>query len=101
MTKFTGAIPQSISIACEQEKYSNKLPEYKDIFGKKAEVELNLDAVSSFLLFDSTTLSLSTFVESAELCTYEGKYKAVLKLTDSVGFSSETDIEIFVTKESW
>jgi hypothetical protein len=38
-------------------------------------------------------------VESRELCTYEGKYKAGLKLTDSVGFSKEMTIDIFVTKE--
>jgi hypothetical protein len=49
VTKFTGAVPQSITIPCEQAKYSNKLPEFKDIFGKKAEAGLNIDAVSSFL----------------------------------------------------
>lgn len=33
------------------------------------------------------------------MCTYEGKYKAGLKLTDSVGFSKEMTIDIIVTKE--
>lgn len=57
---------------------------------------MNLDAVSDFLEFNSN--KLSTFVDSSELCTYEGKYKTVIKLTDSVGFSKEINIDVIVLK---
>ena len=57
---------------------------------------MNLDAVSNFLEFNSN--KLSTFVDSSELCTYEGKHKAVIKLTDSVGFSKEINIDLIVMK---
>ena len=51
-------------INCEEKKYSLQLPQFTDVFGKKASVEMNLDAVSDFLEFDSTT------VQSPELCDY-------------------------------
>lgn len=86
-----------IMINCEEKKYSLQLPQFTDVFGKKASVEMNLDAVSDFLEFDSN--KLTTTVQSPELCDYEGKHKAVIKLTDSVGFSKEIGLEIFVTKK--
>ena len=32
------------------------------------------------------------------MCTYEGKHKAVIKLTDSAGFTKEINIDVIVTK---
>lgn len=86
-----------IMINCEEKKYSLQLPQFTDVFGKKASVEMNLDSVSDFLEFDSN--KLTTTVQSPELCDYEGKHKAVIKLTDSVGFSKEYGLDIFVTKK--
>jgi len=57
---------------------------------------MNIDAVSNFLKFDSN--KLSTFVDSSELCTFEGQHKAVIKLTDSAGFTMEINIDVIVTK---
>ena len=57
---------------------------------------MNIEAVSNFLKFDSN--KLSTFVDSSELCTYEGKHNAVIKLTDSAGFTKEINIDVIITK---
>ena len=32
------------------------------------------------------------------MCTYEGQHKAVIKLTDSAGFTKEINIDVIVTK---
>jgi hypothetical protein len=55
-----------IMINCEEKKYSLQLPQFTDVFGKKASVEMNLDAVFDFLEFDSN--KLTTTVQSPELC---------------------------------
>jgi hypothetical protein len=98
VTKFDGAPPKLIVIPCKQ-RFELELPEFKDVFKKKATLDFESIETNDFLKFESTQRKFMTFGDNSKLCDYEGKYKGQLFITDSAEQTLTYNIEIDVTKE--
>lgn len=96
-TRFIGQIPGSLVIPCEM-LFTYQLPEYIDVFDKKASIYLQLNEVEDFLVYETTKRTLTSFVDQDVFCKYSGaSYNVKMILTDSVGGEIKYEIEIAVT----
>lgn len=96
-TRFIGDIPKNIIIPCEL-PFLFTLPEYIGVFDIVAKIDLQLNEVQDFLMYDTETRKLTSFLEQGEFCKYAGMtYEIEMVLTDSVKGQISSKINILVT----